>query len=139
MSGERNQYQEFLKQHALGISVDQIAEQWKRSVRLVRRDLRKLGIAVPRRQLDPASLERLRSSAQASQRRRWADWKEEKRQLRFRRREEVRDQGEQIEERTCEKCGERWHLTREFFREKYNLRHGVERKFFSRSCVLCRP
>ncbi len=44
MSGELHHYREFLTQRALGMSIDQITVQWKRSIGLDRRDLRKLGI-----------------------------------------------------------------------------------------------
>jgi hypothetical protein len=139
LTGEVRRYREFLELHAIDMDVAQIAEHWKRSPRTVRRDLRKLGIAVPHCGLPPASRERIRSSAQTSQRKRWAEWKERKRQLLFKRREEMRAEGVQIEERTCRKCGQKWYLTREFFREKYNLRNGTKREFFAGSCILCRP
>lgn len=139
LSGELDQYRNFLQQNASTLTIEQIAEQWIRSTQLVRRDLRSLGIGVPPRVPSDASLEHARSSARAAQQKRWAEWKRRRRDLKFRRREEIRVQGVEIEERTCKMCGERWHLTPEFFREKYNLRHGIKGKFFSGSCVLCKP
>jgi hypothetical protein len=136
---EKEKYFACLREQALKRSPEEIAAEWKRSPDTVRADIRKLGLTLPKRKRGPSpgSIERIRRAAKVFQTTRWAMWwVERKKDLRQLRRQ-IHGSGDQVEERACKTCGETWPLTKDFFRQRFNLRGGERKPFFSRSCVLC--
>jgi len=141
-SGRREEFQSFLLAEGRWLPSVLVARQWGLAQKTVTAYRRRLGIRLSWREGRSSDeyrrQQRKRAAAfVAHTRERWKQWRERKRLLWEKLRQQLAQDPERPPARVCQACGEAWYATREFFHVRMRRSPAGVRISYCRICRLC--